>query len=88
MLREGEHGAGRGCQVGGRYSLLSDLAVTWRLGVARSVLGVDLDAENVALASAQLPDPLRSVVTFQVADITAMELPAASFDVAVLSWSL
>ena len=55
---------------------------------ARSVLGVDLDAESVALASAQLPDPLRSVVTFQVADITAMELPAASFDVAVLSWSL
>lgn len=55
---------------------------------ARSVLGVDLDAEGIALASAQLPDPLRSVVTFQVANITTMELPSAAFDVAVLSWSL
>ena len=55
---------------------------------ARSMLGVDLDAEGIALAAAQLPEPLRSVVTFQVADITAIDLPAAAFDVAVLSWSL
>ncbi|HEX5548701.1 MAG TPA: class I SAM-dependent methyltransferase [Ktedonobacterales bacterium] len=55
---------------------------------ARSVLGVDLDAESIALAPAQLPESLRSVVTFQVADITALELPTAAFDVAILSWSL
>jgi len=55
---------------------------------ARSMLAVDLDAEGIALASAQLSEPLRSVVTFQAADITTMELPAATFDVAVLSWSL
>ena len=54
----------------------------------RTALGVDLDAESIALASAQLPESLRSVVTFQVADITAMGLPAGAFDVAVLSWSL
>lgn len=55
---------------------------------ARSMLGVDLDAEGIALAAEQLPEPLRSVVTFQVADITAIDLPAAAFDVALLSWSL
>jgi 2-polyprenyl-3-methyl-5-hydroxy-6-metoxy-1,4-benzoquinol methylase len=55
---------------------------------ARSVLGVDLDAESIALASAQSPESLRSAVTFQVADITTLELPAVAFDVAVLSWSL
>lgn len=54
----------------------------------RSVLGVDLDAESIALASAQLPELPHSDVTFQVADITAMKLPAETFDVAVLSWSL
>ena len=53
----------------------------------RSVLGVDLDAEGVALARAQLPELPHTTVTFQVADITALELPAA-FDIAVLSWSL
>ena len=54
----------------------------------RSVLGVDLDAESIAHASAQLPESLRPTVRFQVADITALEPPSATFDVAVLSWSL
>jgi 2-polyprenyl-3-methyl-5-hydroxy-6-metoxy-1,4-benzoquinol methylase len=54
----------------------------------RSVLGVDLDAESIAHASAQLPESSHSAVTFQVADITALEPPSATFDVAVLSWSL
>jgi ubiquinone/menaquinone biosynthesis C-methylase UbiE len=52
------------------------------------VLGVDLDAESIAHASAQLPESSHSAVTFQVADITAMEFPAPAFDVAILSWSL
>jgi ubiquinone/menaquinone biosynthesis C-methylase UbiE len=58
-------------------------------GGAGSALAVDLDVESIALASAQLPpESLRSAVTFQVADITAMEFPAPAFDVAILSWSL
>jgi ubiquinone/menaquinone biosynthesis C-methylase UbiE len=57
-------------------------------GPARSVLGVDLDAESIANASAQLPESSRQTVRFQVADITALEPPSATFDVAVLSWSL
>ncbi|HEU4785504.1 MAG TPA: class I SAM-dependent methyltransferase [Ktedonobacterales bacterium] len=55
---------------------------------ARSVLAVDLDTESIALASAQLPESLRSAVRFQVADIAALELPSETFDVAILSWSL
>lgn len=58
------------------------------VGGARSVLGVDLDAESIALALAQLSESSRSAVRFRVADITAMELPSETFDVAVLSWSL
>ncbi len=55
---------------------------------ARSVLAVDLDAESIALACAQLPESLHPTVTFQVGDITTMELPAEAFDIAVLSWSM
>lgn len=54
----------------------------------RSVLGVDVDAESIALAQARLPESLRANVTFQVTGITAAKLPAAAFDVAVLSWSI
>lgn len=55
---------------------------------ARSVLGVDLDADGIALARALLPEPLRSNVTFQVADVTSAALPASAFDVVVFAWSL
>lgn len=55
---------------------------------ARSVLGVDLNADTIVLARADLPEPLRSKVAFQVADITTIDLPTAAFDVAVLAWSL
>lgn len=55
---------------------------------ARSVLGVDLDADTIALARADLPEPLRSKVVFQETDITTADLPTAAFDVAVLAWSL
>lgn len=54
----------------------------------RSMLGVDLDADSIALAHAQLPEPLHPKVAFRVANITAEALPAATFDVAVLSWSI
>ncbi|HEU5349771.1 MAG TPA: class I SAM-dependent methyltransferase [Ktedonobacterales bacterium] len=53
-----------------------------------SVLAVDLDTHSIALAHARLPESLRPKVTFQVANITTVELPSAAFDVAVLSWSL
>lgn len=54
----------------------------------RSVLGVDLDADSIALAHVQFPEPVHPKVAFRVADITAEGLPVAIFDVAVLSWSI
>ena len=57
-------------------------------GHTRSVLALDPDATAIARARASLPERLRSRVSFQVADITSVELPPAAFDVVVLSWSL
>lgn len=55
---------------------------------ARSVLALDPDASAIEQARVNTPDALLPRVTFQVADITAIELPRAAFDVALLSWSL
>lgn len=55
---------------------------------ARSVLALDPNATAIAQARGNLPEPLRSSVAFQVADITSVDLPHAAFDVVVLSWSL
>jgi 2-polyprenyl-3-methyl-5-hydroxy-6-metoxy-1,4-benzoquinol methylase len=63
--------------------------LTWRYAdQARSVLALDPDAEAIGQAHAQMPEPLRSRVTFQVADVTTADLPADAFDVLMLSWSL
>ena len=55
---------------------------------AASVLALDPKEERIALAQRDIPDPLRSTVTFQVADATALQLPAAGFDVVVFAWSI
>jgi ubiquinone/menaquinone biosynthesis C-methylase UbiE len=66
-----------------------DGRLTWRFAEhAHSVLGIDPSDEGVARAKASTPAGLRSKVTFQVADVTAAQLPEAAFDVVVLSWSL
>jgi ubiquinone/menaquinone biosynthesis C-methylase UbiE len=53
-----------------------------------SVLGIDPSGEAIARAKASTPAWLRRKVTFQVADVTTVQLPEAAFDVVVLSWSL
>lgn len=66
-----------------------DGRLTWRFAEhARSVLGLDPDAVSVEQARAGTPGHLRRRVDFQVADITAAQLPRAAYEVAVLSWSL
>ncbi|GAC1456625.1 MAG: hypothetical protein PVSMB4_16840 [Ktedonobacterales bacterium] len=66
-----------------------DGRLTWRYADrARSVLALDPDAAAIQQARASMPAPLCSRVTFEVGDITAIALPCAAFDVAVLSWSL
>jgi ubiquinone/menaquinone biosynthesis C-methylase UbiE len=66
-----------------------DGRMTWRFAEqTRSVLGLDPLAASIEQARLDTPAHLRSKVTFQVADITTAQLPAAAFDVVALSWSL
>jgi ubiquinone/menaquinone biosynthesis C-methylase UbiE len=66
-----------------------DGRMTWRYApLARSVLGLDPNADRIEQAIGSTPAALRQVVTFQVADITQASLPATTFDVAILSRSL
>ena len=66
-----------------------DGCLTWRYANrTHSVLALDPDATTIEQARASLPEPLRHTVTFQVADITSVELPPAAFDVVVCSYSL
>lgn len=66
-----------------------DGRLTWRYADrTRSVLAFDPDAAAMEHARASLPEQLRHLVTFQVADITSVNVPPGAFDVVVLAWSL
>lgn len=63
--------------------------LTWRFAEqARSVLALDPKAAEIEQARGQMPAALSRRVTFEAGDITTIELPEHSFDVAVLSWSI
>ena len=55
---------------------------------AASVLAIDPKENKIALAREHTPEHLRSSVTFQTTDIASLNAPEASFDVAILSWSI
>jgi len=55
---------------------------------AASVLAFDPAEPLVALAKGRQPAGSESRITFEVADITAVELPRQRFDLAILSWSI
>jgi ubiquinone/menaquinone biosynthesis C-methylase UbiE len=66
-----------------------DGRMTWRFAErAASVLAIDPKADMSAAAQVACPPALRHRVVFQTGDIIATALPAAAFDLAVLSWSL
>ena len=66
-----------------------DGRLTWRYAdQAASVLAIDPKEAKIALALEHTPEHLRSIVTFQIADIDTFQPPEAAFDVVVLSWSL
>lgn len=66
-----------------------DGRLTWRFcGVARSVLALDPKADEIATARREAERLGHQHVAFETADITTSALPAAAFDVAVLSWSI
>ncbi len=52
------------------------------------VLGIDPDADDVALAIQNCPPHLRGRVEFWVGTIQEFDLPAEKFDLALLAWSL
>jgi ubiquinone/menaquinone biosynthesis C-methylase UbiE len=55
---------------------------------ARSVLALDSDGEAVERARCSLPAELAERVAYRVASGRELELEAASFGLAVFSWSL
>ena len=55
---------------------------------AALVLALDPNAEKIERAIDSTPEPLRSKVRFQVADIADAELDQQAFEVAILSHSL
>lgn len=57
-------------------------------GDAAEVLALDPNEARVEQARRTMPAEVAERVRFQVGDITVLALPAASFDVAVLSWSI
>jgi len=66
-----------------------DGRMTWRYaGETRSVLALEPNQEWINRAVAATPEDLRSTVSFRTGDIASIDLPAAGFDVAILSWSL
>ncbi len=66
-----------------------DGRLTWRYANrAASVIAIDPDEEEIASARAETPEALRSVVTFQVADVIKVDLPPVAYDVVLVSWSL
>lgn len=57
-------------------------------GGARRVVSVDPNAESIARAQRLLPAHLRPKVRFEVGSADRLHFADASFDIAVLSWSL
>lgn len=55
---------------------------------AALVLALDPNAEKIERAIHNTPEPLRSKVHFQVADITNAELAQQAYDVVILAHSL
>jgi 2-polyprenyl-3-methyl-5-hydroxy-6-metoxy-1,4-benzoquinol methylase len=65
-----------------------DGRLTWLYAPrARSVLGIDPDEEQIALARADTPPELADRVRFEIGEAEDLSRTAV-FDVAFLSWSL
>ncbi len=55
---------------------------------ACSVLAVDPNADAIRIAREELPTRLRRRVRFEALDAADVDVPPASFDLALFSWSL
>jgi ubiquinone/menaquinone biosynthesis C-methylase UbiE len=63
--------------------------LTWRYAErVGSVVGLEPDEGRVARAKASTAAALRDRVDFRNADVAAVDLPDATFDVVLFSWSI
>ena len=66
-----------------------DGRLTWRYArQAARVIAIDPDPDEIKVALEDLPPQLRGRVEFRATGIAELDAPEASFDVAILSWSL
>ncbi len=66
-----------------------DGRLTWLYAdQAAHIVGIEPDADDVALAIQNCPAHLRERVEFRVGTIQEFEPPADKFDLAILAWSL
>ena len=66
-----------------------DGRLTWRYAErAASVVAIDPQAEDIAIALADCPAALRHKIAFRVTRLEELDIPEEKFDLALLSWSL
>ncbi len=66
-----------------------DGRLTWRYAErSGSILAIDPNESDIALARERTPDALHDRITFRTDDVITEGLGTAAFDVALLSWSL
>ncbi len=66
-----------------------DGRLTWQYaGRVRSVAAIDLEADDLRIASADRPSDLQSSASFVRADSIHLPFQKEKFDIAVLAWSL
>jgi len=65
-----------------------DGRLTWRYaGAARQVAGIDLDWNELRVASIERPSDMESQVTFTRADSIRLPFRDRCFDLAIFAWS-
>ena len=83
-LRQAQGGAGkRMLEIG-----CGDGRLTWQYAKsARLVAGIDLEANDLRVATIDRPSDLESAVTFTRADSIHIPFSKETFDLAILAWS-
>ena len=66
-----------------------DGRLTWRYADrAASVVAIDPQADDIAIAIEECPAELRHKIEFRVTRLEELDMPEEKFDLALLSWSL
>ena len=66
-----------------------DGRLVWRIAPqAKSVVGIDVDADLIDTAKREIPSGLRERVELREASVVELEEPPARFDLVFFTWSL